>query len=40
MSLNDLKEWNKNNSYESLNEGSMVFISGSLELIKKPTSSK
>lgn len=40
MSLNDLKEWNRNNSYESLNEGSMIYLSGSLELLKKPISNQ
>jgi serine/threonine protein kinase len=39
MSLADLKEWNNNNSYESLAEGSMVFLGG-LSLGKKPCSQK
>lgn len=39
MSLSDLKEWNRNNSYESLKEG-MKCLNGSLELVKKANSSK
>lgn len=40
MALPDLKEWNKNNSYESLKEGGMIFLPASLELHKKACSSK
>jgi serine/threonine protein kinase len=39
MSLADLKEWNQNNSYESLKEGGMNYLP-SLELHKKICSSK
>jgi serine/threonine protein kinase len=40
MSLNDLKEWNKNNSYESLKEGGMNYLPENLQLQKKICSSK
>lgn len=40
MSLNDLKEWNKNNSYESLKEGGMNYLPDNLQLQKKICSSK
>ena len=40
MSLKDLKEWNKNNSYESLKEGGMNYLPENLQLQKKICSSK
>lgn len=40
MSLNDLKEWNKNNSYESLKDGGMNYLPENLQLQKKICSSK
>lgn len=39
MSLADLKEWNKNNSYETLKEGGINYMP-SIELSKKICSSK
>lgn len=39
MSLADLKEWNQNNSYESLKEGGISYVP-SIELSKKICSSK
>jgi hypothetical protein len=39
MSLMDLKEWNENNSYESLAQGNMIFLGG-LSLGKKNGSQK
>ncbi len=40
MSLNDLKEWNSNNSYESLNKGGMIYLTGNPELSKRICSTK
>ena len=39
MSLAELREWNRNNSYESLRDG-MNSLNRSLELVKKTNSSK
>lgn len=39
MSLEDLKEWNNMNSYESLKNGEILFAT-ELKMIKQPFSSK
>jgi hypothetical protein len=39
MSLNDLKDWNKNNTYQSLAQEGMNYLTN-VELVKQPCSSK